>query len=678
MMIILSFAVTLEDDGSVHDPNVVAFEVVTCDNFNRFNVKEALQEQAFFHGEVFTALNEESNILAVVNDGDEVASPMDTLANRVQEHLKETLGCVFEVKNVQHKFSGFIPELNLFEANFRTLGQLESRRSLSTPPQTLDLKPDVNGGVRHQGQFGTCAAFAAATVKAYHEKLDYGFEEYISPRFIYAFRNIYPTEGMYLHDVGYILKTNGAVAESKMPYSQMNTYQDESTISAELKQDGLHHKVSSSSFVHITSSNYINRVDAFKDDFKQAMHDMGVGILNTAVFNKGCFIWQPTGGYLGHHAMAVVGYSDTHIAIQNSWGTSWCAGGYSSITWAEAVKYTDGFYFYKDTTSPLSLTLPESSNWSKRFNQRLRHGWYCSGSRQANWAGLPDEQLVRYGSIDLEVVDANQKTYRVVSQQDGNGIDFGTGSDCYAWAHCGAQTTRGGFSIDLRGTGFELISSRVVSSGWGNSMYVSQDGAAHVASHNFALADGTQRVEATCGGWCGSCKAELTVRKIPSSWRVSLDGRDLAPGQWTGFASTSYESCVQKAESQKTKYFAWTGEVYSGYCKVLKPGFPHPNLSTFQGYGYKLYENVEQACRWVISSKGRDLQRGQWNGSGYTNYNSCVAKADSEGVEFFAWTASVYGGFCKVLKREARNPNLNTYQGYNYKLYERKCSTRRM
>merc|ERR1712241_591699 len=327
----------------------------------------------------------------------------------------------------------------------------------------------------------------------------------------------------------------------------------------------------------------------------------------------------------------------------------------------------------------VTLKVSESSNWSRRYNQRLERGWYCSGSKQENWGGLPNEQVVRYGSLDLEVLDAQKQTYRVVSQENEHGIDFGKGLDCYAWAHCGAQTKRGGFSIDLRGTGFEIVSSRVVSSGWGNSMYVSQDGAPHEKSSNFALADGTQRVEATCGGWCGSCQAELVVRKIPSTWRVSLDGRDLAPGQWTGDGGISYENCVKRAEAQMVKYFAWTGEVYQpGYCKVLKPGIANPNLSTFQGYGYKLFENVDESCRWVVSSQGRDLQRGQWDGYGYTNYNNCVAKADAQGVKFFAWTASVYGGYCKVLKREVTNPNMNTYQGYNYKLYERKCSTRRM
>jgi len=187
------------------------------------------------------------------------------------------------------------------------------------------------------------------------------------------------------------------------------------------------------------------------------------------------------------------------LTPNNSWGTN--------------------FRFCQGPKEPnhVSLKLSESSNWSRRFNQRLRYGWYCSGSKQQNWGGLPNEQVVRYGSLDLEVMDAEKQTYRVVSQENNHGIDFGKGSDCYSWTACGAQTKRGGFSIDLRGTGFEIVSSRVVSSGWGKSMYVSQDGAPHEKSSNFALADGTQRVEAMCGGWCGSCKAELVVRKIPDN-----------------------------------------------------------------------------------------------------------------------------------------------------------------
>jgi len=156
------------------------------------------------------------------------------------------------------------------------------------------------------------------------------------------------------------------------------------------------------------------------------------------------------------------------------------------------------------------------------------------------------------------------------------------------------------------------------------------------------------------------------------TWVVSLKGRDLAPGQWVGSAPTSYANCAQKAST--SKYFAWTGQVYNGYCKVLKSEVTQPNLSTNQGYGYKLFERIRGTCQWIQSSKGRDLHPHQWNGFAPTSYNACVDKAEDEGVVFFAWTASVYGGYCKVLKREVPNPNLSTYQGYNYKLYERTCA----
>jgi len=178
---------------------------------------------------------------------------------------------------------------------------------------------------------------------------------------------------------------------------------------------------------------------------------------------------------------------------------------------------------------------------------------------------------------------------------------------------------------------------------------------------NFYTAHGAMAGAVDCMG------AEKTV-----TWVVSLKGRDLAPGQWDGSAPTSYASCAQKASS--SKYFAWTGQVYGGYCKVLKTRVAHPNLSTNQGYGYKLFERVRGTCQWIESSKGQDLHPHQWNGFAPTSYNSCVDKAEDEGVVYFAWTASVYGGYCKVLKRQVPNPNLSTYQGYNYKLYERVCA----
>lgn len=82
---------------------------------------------------------------------------------------------------------------------------------------------------------------------------------------------------------------------------------------------------------------------------------------------------------------------------------------------------------------------------------------------------------------------------------------------------------------------------------------------------------------------------------------------------------------------------------------------------------------VGQACTWPESTKGRDLKSGQWNGSSKTSLTQCMTKAENAGVSYFAW-AKVYGGYCKLLKATVSKPDLSTYQGYGYKLYEQKCS----
>jgi len=170
------------------------------------------------------------------------------------------------------------------------------------------------------------------------------------------------------------------------------------------------------------------------------------------------------------------------------------------------------------TPQPTTLTLDlPSNNWSRRYNKRLANGHMCSGDWQENTEGRPDEEVLTFDSLELEVLDEAAQTYRVVSEADPTtGLKFGSGSDCYSWSPCGASVYRGGFSVDVRGTGYELVSSYVVTTGWGQSLYVSQDGEAYSDSVlALDIADGTQLVEATCGGWCGQCEAEVVLRKIP-------------------------------------------------------------------------------------------------------------------------------------------------------------------
>jgi len=89
----------------------------------------------------------------------------------------------------------------------------------------------------------------------------------------------------------------------------------------------------------------------------------------------------------------------------------------------------------------------------------------------------------------------------------------------------------------------------------------------------------------------------------------------------------------------------------------------------------KMVASMEEEC-WKESSDGVDLKRGEWDGSGGTGFEQCKENAKNAGVQYFAWTGEVYQpGYCKVLKPSVRRPNLNTNQGYGYKLWENTCSS---
>jgi len=76
---------------------------------------------------------------------------------------------------------------------------------------------------------------------------------------------------------------------------------------------------------------------------------------------------------------------------------------------------------------------------------------------------------------------------------------------------------------------------------------------------------------------------------------------------------------------------------------------------------------------WRKSDQGVDLAPGEWDGYPGTDYETCKDKAKKADTNYFAHTDEVYGGYCKVLKRMNKSPNLNTNQGYGYQLYENIC-----
>jgi len=108
-------------------------------------------------------------------------------------------------------------------------------------PEVYDLRPQMRP-IRDQGVQGTCSAQTSAAMKEWQEKVDLGFNEYMSPQFIYNLREMYGTEGMTPRDTMKILNKIGIVPEHHYPYGKIEDLHEE-TLNAELKDEAAKYQI---------------------------------------------------------------------------------------------------------------------------------------------------------------------------------------------------------------------------------------------------------------------------------------------------------------------------------------------------------------------------------------------------------------------------------------------------
>jgi C1A family cysteine protease len=191
--------------------------------------------------------------------------------------------------------------------------QFEALSTLTADlPTTLDMRGEILP-VRNQGSDGACVAFTASCMKEVQEKRDIGFDEYMSPQFIYSNRENKSTEGMYPRDLMRILTRIGSVTETMMPY------QKSTIITPEILQYAANHKIKG--YAAITTI----------DGMKNALVANGPALIGIPVYNYGEHIWKQRNGenLKGGHAVAVVGWTEEGFIIRNSWGTSWNGDGHT-------------------------------------------------------------------------------------------------------------------------------------------------------------------------------------------------------------------------------------------------------------------------------------------------------------------------------------------------------------
>lgn len=191
--------------------------------------------------------------------------------------------------------------------------QFESLNLLTTDlPESLDMRSEILP-VRNQGSDGACVAFTASCMKEVQEKRDIGFNEYMSPQFIYNHRINRSTEGMYPRDLMRILTNIGSIPEKMMPYQQYTK------VTTEMLQYASNHKIKG--YAAITTI----------DGLKTSLVANGPALLGIPIYNYGAHMWKQFNNesLKGGHAVAVVGWNNEGFIIRNSWGSSWNGNGHT-------------------------------------------------------------------------------------------------------------------------------------------------------------------------------------------------------------------------------------------------------------------------------------------------------------------------------------------------------------
>jgi hypothetical protein len=231
-------------------------------------------------------------------------------------------------------------------------------KTIVSVPDSLDNRDKVSGGVKYQGNYPTCLAFASSSFKEVQENIDIGFNDKMSPQFIYNLRKNFPEDGMYMRDACEILVNYGIVEEKVYPYESSWSNNIPSDI---LSQGKKYHDLYYAS---------INTIDGLK----QAVVQNGGCLLALPVYNYGQTFWKrQTGQYLlgGHGTLNVgygkiTGFNQEGILGQNSWGLEWY-GGYFLIPWEDFDEIWEVWTLTDDKT----IIPPKKKCWLINLLQKI-------------------------------------------------------------------------------------------------------------------------------------------------------------------------------------------------------------------------------------------------------------------------------------------------------------------
>lgn len=228
-------------------------------------------------------------------------------------------------------------------------------------PETLDLRKDMPK-VWDQGVDGPCSAFAAAAIKMWQEKKDYGLKDELSKYFIYNIRSNRPQPGMNPRDTMKILQKYGVPTAKSYNLRKMKHPE---RIPQWVWDEAANHKIVA-----------YGRVMTI-DGLKKSLYKNGPAYIAMPVFNDSETFWKPGFGdkLLGGHALVVAGYTKDGFIIRNSWGSSWARGGHTLYPFSDFGAHYEIWTLIDDPNStPVSMEVkhPEMQRKAKKEEKRSR------------------------------------------------------------------------------------------------------------------------------------------------------------------------------------------------------------------------------------------------------------------------------------------------------------------
>ncbi|MDB4308289.1 C1 family peptidase, partial [Gammaproteobacteria bacterium] len=192
--------------------------------------------------------------------------------------------------------------------------------------------------VRDQGSCGSGSAFAACTIKEWHELKNNNLKIHMSPQFIYNSRENKDRCELSGRDIMKILKKNGTVEEDHYKYGTVET---------------------PSIYVRGRARNYritgYARIETM-NGLKTALVENGPCYISFPVYNFSKHFWRKTSECKtvnGCHGLTVVGYDELGFLLKNSWGVDWNGGGYTRYPFTQWGDHLEMFTCIDDIDSVL-------------------------------------------------------------------------------------------------------------------------------------------------------------------------------------------------------------------------------------------------------------------------------------------------------------------------------------